>query len=144
MSWFKPKTSVESSELKDLRAQVDKIVKQKREVTEELEELKLKKRLEQQEIAHLVKINEEKLKSELERKELKMEQDFQKKINDIEEKSMKKVIESLTGFHEKMEKKFNSELQNMKELMNTLVKVLPNVNMEMHIGDPTKVIEHKQ
>jgi chromosome segregation ATPase len=146
MSWFKPKTSVESSELKDLRAQVDKIVKQKREVTEELEELKLKKRLEQQEIAHLVKINEEKLKSELERKELKMEQDFQKKINDIEEKSMKKVIESLTGFHEKMEKKFNSELQNMKELMNTLVKVLPNVNMEItkHIGDPTKVIEHKQ
>jgi len=141
---FFKKNIVEKSELKDLRGQVDKLVKEKREVREELEELKLKKRLEQEEIAHLVKINEERLKSELERKELQLEQSYTKKINDMEEASMRKVVDSLSEFHGKMEKQFSSELKNMKEVLGLLMKGLPNVNMEItkHIGDP-KSIEHK-
>ena len=130
--------TVEREEQKDLKAQVERLVKEKREVKEELEELKLKKRLEQEEITHLQRINEEKLKSELERERLKMQQEFQTKINDVEEKSMKKVVESLSQFHEKMESKFNSELKNMKDVLALLMKGLPNVNMEItkHIGPP--------
>jgi len=136
MEFFKSKNTVEKAELKDLRGQIDILVKDKRTIREELEELKLKKRLEQEEIAHLQKINEERLKSELDRKELKMEQDLQRKINKIEEESMKKVVDSLSKFHEKMENKFDSELKNMKDVLALLMKGLPNVNMEItkHIG----------
>jgi hypothetical protein len=146
MDWFKSKNTVEKSELKDLRGQIDILVKDKRVIKEELEELKLKKRLEQEEIAHLQKINEEKLKSELDRKELKMEQDFQKKINKIEEESMKKVVQSLQEFHGKMETKFDSELTNMKEVLALLMKGLPNVNMEItkHIGEPRITHDSKE
>lgn len=132
---------VENARLKDLEGQIEGLVKDKRELKEEVEDLKLKKRLEQEEINHLVKINEEKLKAELERKELKLEQDFQKKINELEETSMKKVVASLAQFHEKMEAKFDSELKNMKDVLALLMKGLPNVNMEItkHIGGPRTV-----
>jgi chromosome segregation ATPase len=145
MGLFKKKTSVMEEEYKDLRGQVERLVKEKRELKEELEELKLKKKLEKEEIAHLQRINEERLKQELEGEKLKLERNHQEKVTQLEEKTMKEINKSLIGFHDKMEKKFSDELKNMKDLMNTLVKVLPNVNMEItkHIGDPTKVIEHK-
>ena len=81
----------------------------------------------------------------MERKELKLEQDFQKKINELEESSMKKVVESLREFHTKMEEKFSSELKNMKEVLALLMKGLPNVNMEItkHIGPPAIVDKSK-
>jgi len=145
MAFFKPRKLVVEEELKDLQSQVERLVKDKRELKEELEDLKLKKKLEQEEIAHLQRINEERLKHELEGEKLKLEREHQAKITMLEEKTMKEINKSLVGFHEKMEAKFNDELANMKDLMNTLVKVLPNVNMEItkHIGDPTQVIEHK-
>jgi hypothetical protein len=145
MSWFN-RNLVDKEATKDLEGQVAGLVREKRELKEQLEELKLKKRLEQEEIAHLQKINEEKLKSELDRKELKMEQDFQKKINKIEEESMKKVVQSLQEFHGKMETKFDSELTNMKEVLALLMKGLPNVNMEItkHIGEPRITDESKK
>jgi hypothetical protein len=138
MNWFSNRNLVTKEATKDLEGQVAGLVKDKRELKEELEELKLKKRLEQEEIAHLQKINEERLKSDLDRKELKLEQDFQKKINAVEEESMKKVVDSLSQFHTKMEEKFDSELSNMKDVLALLMKGLPNVNMEItkHIGEP--------
>jgi len=138
MKLFGKGNLVENAELKDLKSQIEGLVKDKRTLTETVEDLKLKKRLEQEEIAHLQKINEEKLICDLERKELKLEQDFQKKINTLEEESMKKVIESLKQFHDKMEAKFSSELANMKEVLALLMKGIPNVNMEItrHYGDP--------
>lgn len=145
MSLFGNKNLVENAELKDLRSQIEGLVKDKRVLKETVEELKLKKRLEQEEIAHLQKINEEKLKADLERERLKMQQDFQVKINKIEEESMKKVVESLKQFHTKMEDKFTSELGNMKEVLALLMKGLPNVNMEIHknIGDFPPAVEDK-
>lgn len=137
---------VEKEELKDLKGQVADLVKDKRKLTEQLEELKLKKKLEQEEIAHLQRINEERLKQELESEKLKLERAHQEKVTQLEEKTMKEINKSLVEFHGKMEKKFSDELANMKDLMNTLVKVLPNVNMEItkHVGDPKSVIEHKK
>ena len=145
MSIFGKKNLVENAELKDLRSQIDGLVKDKRVLKETVEELKLRKRLEQEEIAHLQKINEEKLRCDLERKELKLEQDFTKRINVLEEESMKKVIKSLSEFHTKMEEKFDSELKNMKDVLALLMKGLPNVNMEItkHIGDYPPVIADK-
>ena len=145
MSWFNKGNLVEKAELTDLRSQIDGLVKDKRVLKETVEDLKLKKRLEQEEIAHLQKINEEKLHAQLDRKELKLEQDFQKKINQIEEESMKKVVNSLREFHDKMEGKFDSELKNMKDVLALLMKGLPNVNMEItkHIGDVPPAIADK-
>ena len=64
MSWF-GKTYVESEEIKDLRISVKAMIKEKREINEQLEELKLKKRLEQEEIKHLTKLHKEKMEHSL-------------------------------------------------------------------------------
>lgn len=126
--WFN-KNLVQREATKDLEGQVAGLIKEKRELVEKLEELKLKKRLEQEEITHMQRINEEKLKMELDQEKLKMERDYQKKINDLEESTMKKINESLVDFHAKIEKRFGDELTNLKEVYGLLMQRLPNVNM---------------
>jgi len=142
MSWF-GKTYVESEEIKDLRISVKAMIKEKREVNEELEELKLKKRLEQEEIKHLTKLHKEKMESDLDKHKIKMEREKMEQLNKFKEEQRQQLVDSLTKFHEKMEEKFSSELANLKDVLALLMKGLPNVNMEItkHIGDP--MIEHK-
>jgi seryl-tRNA synthetase len=145
MGWF-TKDLVEREATRDLEGQVAGLIKEKRELTEKLEELKLKKRLEQEEIAHMQRINEERLKQELEQEKLKLQREHQEKITNLEEKTMKEINKSLVDFHSKMEKRFGDELANLKEVYGLLMQRLPNVNMEItkHIGDPVNTIEHKK
>jgi hypothetical protein len=111
---------------------------------EELEELKLKKRLEQEEIKHMTKLHKEKMISDLDRAKIELEREKMEQLNNFKEEQRVSLVESLTGFHGKMEAKFDSELKNMKDVLALLMKGLPNVNMEItkHIGDP--LIEHKR
>jgi uncharacterized secreted protein with C-terminal beta-propeller domain len=143
---FSGRNLVEKAELKDLKSQVDDLVKEKRKLTEELAEVKLQKRMEQEEIAHLQRINEERLKSELGTEKLKLQQEHQTRIVELEEKTMKEINKSLVDFHAKIEKRFGEELKSLKEVYGLLMTRLPNVNMEItkHIGDPKSIIEHKK
>lgn len=137
---------VQVAEYKDLKSQIDTLIQDKRKLKEELEELKLKKRLEAEEIAHLQRINEERLKQQLESDKLAMEREYQKKVSELGEQTMKKINDSLIDFHAKIEKRFGDELVNLKEVYSLLMQRLPNVNLEItkHIGDPTNIIEHKK
>jgi len=144
MGWFKGNL-VEREATKDLEGQVAGLINAKRELVEKLEELKLKKRLEQEEITHMQRINEERLKQELEQEKLKLQREHQEKIVALEEKTMKEINKSLVDFHAKIEKRFGDELTNLKEVYGLLMQRLPNVNMEItkHIGEP-RTIEHKK
>jgi len=137
---FGKKNYVETEELKELKVTVTALIKEKRAMKEELEDLKLKKRLEAEEIAHMVKMNKEKNNSELERAKIDMIKENHTKFADYQEEQRKILVESLQKFHSKMEEKFDSELKNMKDVLALLMKGLPNVNMEItkHIGiDPS-------
>ena len=136
---FGKKQYVESEELKDLKISVKALIKDKRELKEELEELKLKKRLEQEEIAHMTRIHKEKMESDLDKAKIKLEREKMESLNKFKEEQRQSLVDSLTTFHGKMEAKFDSELKNMKDVLALLMKGLPNVNMEItkHIGDPT-------
>lgn len=126
--WFN-KNLVQREATKDLEGQVAGLIKEKRELVEKLEELKLKKRLEQEEITHMQRINEEKLKMEVDQEKLKLSREHQEKITALEEKTMKEIQKSLVEFHGKMEKRFSEELTNLKEVYGLLMQRLPNVNM---------------
>jgi hypothetical protein len=136
------KNYVESEELKDLKIQVKGLIKEKRTLKDELEDLKLKKRLEQEEIKHMTKLHKQKCESEVDLEKIALKKQYIEKIGDFKEEQRQTLVKSLEGFHTKMEAKFSSELENLKEVLALLMKGLPNVNLEIsrHQGDP-KFIE---
>ena len=122
---------IKKTDVAELQAEYEKTVKALRATKEELEDLKLKKRLEAEEIKHMVRISEEKNRMEVDQEKVKIQKELQETITNLKEQNRKQLEESLKGFHEKMESRFSTELQNLKEVYGLLMERLPNVNLTL-------------
>lgn len=125
------KLFVKETDVAELQEEYEKTIKALRATKEELEELKLKKRLEAEEIKHMVRINEEKLKSEVETEKIAILKKYNEDIATFKEEQRKQLVASLTEFHSKIESRFNDELKNLKEVYGLLMQRLPNVNLTL-------------
>ncbi len=126
MSLFIKKTDVA-----ELQGEYEKTLKALRATKEELEELKLKKRLEAEEIKHMVRINDEKNKQEVESEKIRLQKEFAEMITQLKDQNRRELEESLKQFHGKMESRFSEELKNLKEVYGLLMQRLPNVNLTL-------------
>ena len=126
MSLFIKKTDVA-----ELQGEYEKTLKALRATKEELEELKLKKRLEAEEIKHMVRINEEKNKQELDNEKIKLQKECAEMVTQLKDQNRRELEESLKVFHGKMESRFSEELKNLKEVYGLLMQRLPNVNLTL-------------
>ena len=108
--------SVDKEEIKTLRSNVESLFKEKQKLREDLEELKLKKRLEQEEITHMIRINEEKNKQELENDKIRLEREYNEKISKFREEQTASLLTLNKELHGKLEGRFNVELGNLKEI----------------------------
>lgn len=122
---------IRKSEVSELQSEYEKTLKALRATKEELEDLKLKKRLEAEEIKHMVRINEEKNKQELESEKVRLIKEYQESISQFKEQQRVQLVESLKDFHGKIEKRFGDELSNLKEVYGLLMQRLPNVNLSL-------------
>ena len=119
---------IKKTDIAELQGEYEKTVKALRSTKEELEDVKLKKRLEAEEIKHMVRINEEKNKMDLEQEKVKLQKELQVAITELKDNSRKELEESLRKYHDKMESRFSEELKNLKEVYSCLMEKLPNVN----------------
>ena len=122
---------VKDSEINSLRKQVDELIDQKQKYKVEIEELKLKKRLENEEIKHMVRINEERMEQEVTSKKIELEKKYHEDISKFKEQQRQELVLSLKEFHSKIENRFNSELENLKETYKAIMARLPNVNLTL-------------
>lgn len=131
-------------EVGELRTKIKDLKNQRDQATEALETLKLKKRLEQEEITHMQRINEERCNQDVEKKKIELERKHAADMNKFKEEQRVQLVDSLKQFHTKIEDRFTTELSSMKDLYRALMERLPNVNYEItkHVGDP-KFIEAK-
>lgn len=88
-----------------------------------VKDLELKKRLEEEEIKHLVKMKEEKQLIELQKKEITLQQEF-----------TKKEMELQTKYHDKVLTTIDESRKESKELYTEIMKRLPNVNVDIARG----------
>lgn len=88
----------------------------------ELEELKLKKTMEEREIKHLVTL-----------KEGKLELENQKKVVENDKKYQEKVMELQKEYHEKGLKQIEVARKEMKEVYTEIMKRLPNITAALEI-----------
>ncbi len=110
----------------------------------EHEELKLKNRLEQQEIAHLQKINSEKIRMEVDQEKLKLNKDFQEQITEFRKTQDAALLKLHDELFQKLETRMNTEVGNLKEIYQALMARLPNVNWQIkhNIGqDPLEITD---
>ena len=86
----------------------------------QIKDLELKKRLEEEEIKHLVKMKEEKQEIEIQKKGIELQKIFQ-------EKEMK--LQST--YHDKIIKTIEESRKEARDLYTAIMDRLPNVNVEM-------------
>jgi len=98
---------------------------------EQIEELKFKKRLEQEEIIHLNKLNDERNEQKLKSKELELEKKYADENLKFQQKVITQIKDHQKQMHEKMEARFNTELGNLKEIYQSLMKRLPTFNFNI-------------
>lgn len=118
-------------DIKFLQDVIKGLKKDKSEAVEALEELRLKKRLEQEEITHMQKINSERMKQEVETKKIELTKKYTEDIAKFKEEQRVELVNSLKDFHTKIEARFNSELENLKETYKAIMARLPNVNLTL-------------
>lgn len=104
----------------ELRGKVNQLEKEKKGLIEEVEKLKLKKKLEDEDIKHMVKINEERLNIE-----------HEKKVMETEKKKDVEVAKVKDDYRNKMELNLEKQIGNMKEMYGEILERLPNVNVKL-------------
>lgn len=122
---------VRSAEVDEAAKRILSVEAERKKLREELEELKLKKRLEQEEITHMTRLNEERMKQEVESQKIELIKKYNEDITKFKEEQRIILIDSLKEFHTKMESRFNSELENLKETYKAIMERLPNVNLTL-------------
>lgn len=147
MGLFGLKRQVKNDEMEEVRAEIKTLRIAKKKVVEDLEDLKLKKRLEAEEIRHNMKINEERMKQEVESKKIELEKLHNEKISKFREEQTADLLKLTKELHGKLEGRFNVELGNLKEIYKALMDRLPNINYDITKNiDESRgpLLEHKR
>jgi len=95
----------------------------------EHEELKLKKRLEQEEIVHMQKINKERLEAQIETKKIELERKHVESLSKFKEEQRVALVDSLREFHTKMEKRSDDEVKRIQQMYDSIMNIMPKVNL---------------
>lgn len=91
-----------------------------RTLKEELEDLKLKKKIEEEDIKHMVKIKLDQNEIEFQKKTLTVEQEKDNAISDIKQQ-----------YADKLQSRAEGEIKNIKEMYGQILERLPNMSVRL-------------
>ena len=115
MRWFNtdPKTA-------DLQAKINDLEVQRTDLHRTVEDLKSKKKIEEEQIKHLVKIKDEKRELEFKRKEM-----------DLEAKKATEIAGVKDGYRDKLEENLIKQKDDIKGMYAQILERLPNINAKL-------------
>jgi len=108
------------AQVEDLKKQITALTNDKMTIKQQCEEMKLKKKLDEEDIKHMVKMKEEKL-----------EMTFQKKVLEVEKSHDEKLMKTKDQYRDKMEERLEKETANIKSMYEDILARLPNVNVRL-------------
>jgi hypothetical protein len=94
--------------------------KERNTLKDQVEDLKLKKKIEEEDIKHMMKIKDESLALEYQRKELKLQQEKNDAVAKVKDE-----------YRDKTEAQLNKRGDELKAMYGEILQRLPNVNMEI-------------
>ena len=98
----------------------DGLTDENRKVKDELAELKQKRKMEDEDIRHLVKIKEGKLDLEHQKRQVKLEGEQQQAIATVKD-----------DYRDKLESTLQKQVEDVKDMYGEILKRLPNVNVRL-------------
>jgi len=115
MFWNKSNDEVEG-----LKAEIKKLTDERRTLKQDVEDLKLKKKMDEEDIKHMVRIKEERAAVEQDRAKVRMEGEKQEAIAKVRDEYRLKTEEYL-----------NTQIKRMETMYADLLKQLPDINVAL-------------
>jgi len=106
--------------VEELKKEITALTNDKMKLKQQCEEMKLQKKLDLEDIKHMVKMKEEKLNIEYEKKVLAVEKAHDEKLMGIKDQ-----------YRDKMEARLEKEAANIKSMYADILTRLPNVNVRL-------------
>lgn len=110
----------EINELKGNTIERDKLREQVRSLKDDIESLKSKKKIEEEDIKHMVRLKEERMEVANQKKELEMEREKDTAIAAVKD-----------DYRDKLEGRLEKEVVNMKEMYGQILERLPNISAKV-------------
>ena len=107
-------------QVEELKKEITALTNDKMKLKQQCEEMKLQKKLDLEDIKHMVKMKEEKLNIEYEKKVLAVEKTHDEKLMGIKDQ-----------YRDKMEERLEKETANIKSMYADILTRLPNVNVRL-------------
>lgn len=92
-----------------------------RELKEEVADLKLKRKIEDEDIRHMVKIKEEQLNLEHEKRALELQRESDKEVSGVKD-----------AYRDKLEGFLKNQVKDVKEMYGQILQRLPDVNVQLN------------
>tara|TARA_R110000803_G_scaffold210685_3_gene283218 strand:+ start:8136 stop:8522 length:387 start_codon:yes stop_codon:yes gene_type:complete len=109
----------EVTELKRELPERDQLREEVRKLKDDIAGLKSKKKIEEEDIKHMVRLKEERMEVANEKKSLEMEREKDKAIAEVKD-----------NYRDKLEGRLEKEVGNMKEMYGQILERLPNINVK--------------
>ena len=104
----------------ELEGKIKSLKRDRTRLKEEVEDLKLEKKISDEDIKHMVKMKEEKLSL-----------DFKKKEMDIEQEKQVAIAEVKDQYRDKVEKTLETQKNDIKEMYQQILGRLPDINVKL-------------
>ena len=107
-------------ELEGQNEELPKLRLERLELKEEIEQLKSRKKIEEEDIKHMVRLKEERMEVEFEKKSLQMEREKEEAINQVKEQ-----------YRDKVEKDLKTQIDRMQSMYSEVLARLPNITAKL-------------
>ena len=102
----------------DYPAQIERLKKERRELKDQIADLKHEKKITEEDIKHMVRIREERIEVENEKKNLERDREKEQEIAKVKDE-----------YRDKLEERLHKEVENMKEMYTQILQRLPTVEV---------------
>jgi chromosome segregation ATPase len=107
---------------KDLEEKIEKLETERTELKREVNDLKSKRKIEEEELKHLVKIKDEKREIEFQKKEMELESAMNKEVAKVKD-----------NYRDKLEKNLIEQKDDIKGMYSEILERLPDVNARLKV-----------
>ncbi len=106
---------------------------EKRDLTEQVLDIKMERKTELEDLKLKQKISDDEIKHHIKLKEERQELEYEKKVQVIEREKMDAILEIKVEYHGKMETQLEKQLTEGNKRYTEILERLPNVNASLNV-----------
>jgi len=131
MSIFGDRAAYHKARSIELEKETDQARKERDELRLQIAELKVQKKVEEQELKHLLALDHERMEIEFQKKEIESEAERKSSIASIKSQMETKNFETRVEYQQKIERGLEQQLVRFEKMYSDVLSRLPDVSVAM-------------